>query len=168
MDTLKKDLDHIRADGIDSGALYKRVCKYLSELLSYKATGLTPEEIAKLQTEVDFASLKEIWGETSAKVEFGVPLDCLRELLKAERDGRLVVLPFHVGTPLYEATQGGVKDFVVESFSIYPGDMFIHATIADSSSAMRIFGPEHIAKTVFLTRQEAEAEVERLKGGICP
>lgn len=100
MDRLKKDLEHIRTDGIDSGALYKRVCKYLSELLSYMATGLTPEEIAKLQTEVDFARLKEIWGETPAKVEFGVPFDRLRELLQAERDGRLVVLPRGHGCPM--------------------------------------------------------------------
>lgn len=53
MDRLKKDLDHIKADGIDSGALYKRVCKYLSELVAYKATELTPETVVHAHWVVD-------------------------------------------------------------------------------------------------------------------
>lgn len=36
MERLKKDLAHIKKDGIDSSALYRRVCKYLEELARYK------------------------------------------------------------------------------------------------------------------------------------
>ncbi len=48
MDQLGKDLDRLVVKGMDSKALYKRVCKYLMELVAYRATGLTPERAAKL------------------------------------------------------------------------------------------------------------------------
>lgn len=181
MDRLKKDLEHIRADGIDSGALYKRVCKYLSELLSYMATGLTPEEVAKLQTEVDFDRLKEIWGETPAKVEFGVSFDRLRELLQAERDGRLVVLPCKVGDTVYEIDHPDYGIIVCKVLRIdgyigpmahVPGNPMVSALSVGvevveghgvgSSYAFEI---EDFGKTVFLARPEAEVALEQLKGG---
>lgn len=155
MDTLKKDLDHIRADGIDSGALYKRVCKYLSELLSYKATGLTPEEVEKLKAEVDFDHLKEIWGETPAKVEFGVPLDRLQELLQAEEDGRLVVLPCKVGDTVYRVFHAQGHTPVIGEHKI--------ATLGDATNLVGRMGERRNVST-YLTRPEAEAAVERLKG----
>ncbi len=48
MDRLQKDLDHMVAEGLDSGALYKRVCKYLRELVAYRTFELTPERVAEL------------------------------------------------------------------------------------------------------------------------
>ncbi len=48
MDQLGKDLDRLVVKGMDSKALYKRVCKYLMELSTYRASGLTPEEATEL------------------------------------------------------------------------------------------------------------------------
>ncbi len=48
MDQLGKDLDRLVVKGMDSKALYKRVCKYLMELVAYRATSLTPERAAEL------------------------------------------------------------------------------------------------------------------------
>lgn len=85
-----------------------------------------------------------------------------QELAQAEKDGRLVVLPFCIGAPLYETTGKGVREYQVEQFSIGSKDLFIHAV--DKCiwyRGGRIFGPEQIGKTVFLTREEAEAALKK-------
>ncbi len=99
--------------------------------------------------------------------EDAMPLERSQELAKAEKEGRLVVLPFCVGVPLYEATGKGVWEYQVEQFSIGSKDLFIQAV--DKGiwyKGGRIFGPEQIGKTVFPTRREAEAALETRMGAI--
>lgn len=61
------------------------------DLLAYKNTGLTPESVEALKL--------SMMGKTIAEIkEFnGLPVDRLRELAEADKDGRLVVLPCKVG-----------------------------------------------------------------------
>ena len=95
-----------------------------------------------------------------------MPLERVQELAQAEKDGRLVVLPFCVGAPLYEATKKGVREYEVEQFSIGSEDLFIHAL--DKViwyRGGRIFGLDQIGKTVFLTREEAEAALKKREAG---
>lgn len=105
MDRLKKDLDHIKADGIDSGALYKRVCKYLEELAEYKDIGLTSEELALYKTVKDVA--------------LHTPAGRLVDILYAERDGRLVVLP-EVPEDDRQAFVEGLHDYFQEAANYDP------------------------------------------------
>lgn len=79
VERLQRDLKHLKKAGLDSGALYERVCKYLAELVSYKDTRLTPEEI-------------ELYKEAQEISESMAPARLI-EFAKAEKDGRLVVLP---------------------------------------------------------------------------
>lgn len=91
-----------------------------------------------------------------------MPLERVQELARAEKDGRLVVLPFCVGSSLYEATGKGVREYETEQFSIGSEDLFIHAL--DKViwyRGGRIFGLDQIGKTVFLTREEAEAALKK-------
>lgn len=69
-------------------------------LAAYEETGLVPEAVEHLK----LASM----GKAIAEIkEFeGVPVDRLRELAKAKKEGRLVVLPCDVGDTVYVINPG--------------------------------------------------------------
>lgn len=99
-----------------------------------------------------------------AAYEDTMPLERAQELAHADKDGRLLELPFCVGTTLYEAMKRGIREYVVEQFSIGGEDLLIHAL--DKGlwyRGGRIFGLEQIGKTVFMTREEAEAALRKEK-----
>lgn len=56
----------------------------VDRLAAYEDTGMEPEEIKAVSKALD-----------------GIPFGRFREIVEAERDGRLVVLPCKVGTPVY-------------------------------------------------------------------
>ena len=63
-------------------------------LAAYEDTGLEPESVEALKLSMMGKAISEI-------TEFdGLPIDRLRELAEADRDGRLVVLPFTSGRTL--------------------------------------------------------------------
>ena len=119
-------------------------------LKEYEDTGFDPEEIA------DFMKR---WEQT---VEIGGMLkkyciDHIRDLLHAEQDGRLVVLPCKVGDHVW----ADGREAIVVWFFGYKTERYLHAQFFDNAEYTDIPFYE-IGKTVFLTRQEAEAA---LKGG---
>ena len=119
-------------------------------LKEYEDTGFDPEEIA------DFMKR---WEQT---VEIGGMLkkyciDHIRDLLHAEQDGRLVVLPCKVGDHVW----ADGREAIVVWFFGYKTERYLHAQFLDNAEYTDIPFYE-IGKTVFLTRQEAEAA---LKGG---
>ena len=114
-------------------------------LKEYEDTGFDPEEIA------DFMKR---WEQT---VEIGGMLkkyciDHIRDLLHAEQDGRLVVLPCKAGDHVW--VDG--REAVVEKFFGYETERYLHAQFYDNMQYIDIPFTE-IGKTVFLTREEAEA-----------
>ena len=117
-------------------------------LKEYEDTGFDPEEIA------DFMKR---WEQT---VEIGGMLkkyciDHIRDLLQAEQDGRLVVLPCKVGDHVW----ADGREAIVVWFFGYKTERYLHAQFLDNAEYTDIPFYE-IGKTVFLTRQEAA-----LKGG---
>ena len=119
-------------------------------LKEYEDTGFDPEEIA------DFMKR---WEQT---VEIGGMLkkyciDHIRDLLHAEQDGRLVVLPCNVGDHVW----ADGREAIVVWFFGYKTERYLHAQFLDNAEYTDIPFYE-IGKTVFLTREEAEAA---LKGG---
>lgn len=95
-------------------------------------------------------------------VVHGEPTEHLRELLRAEKDGRLVVLPCKAGDELW-------------SFSTYPAARVYGFTVTDISTlngrtVLNTLGcgtlwERDIGKTVFLTREEAEKALEARENG---
>ena len=152
MESLTKRVDGIAvleswAIDKDPVSIIQRLCNRLS---TYEDTGLEPEEIA------DFMKR---WEQT---VEIGGMLkkyciDHIRDLLHAEQDGRLVVLPCKAGDHVW--VDG--REAVVENFFGYETERYLHAQFYDNMQYIDIPFAE-IGKTVFLTREEAEAA---LKGG---
>ena len=121
-------------------------------LKEYEDTGFDPEEIA------DFMKR---WEQT---VEIGGMLkkyciDHIRDLLQAEQDGRLVVLACKVGGHVW----ADGREAIVVWFFGYKTERYLHAQFFDNAKYTDIPFYE-IGKTVFLTREEADAALA-LKGG---
>ena len=125
----------------------RRVWERLKE---YEDTGLGPEEIA------DFMKRWERAVEIAGLCKNG-GIDHLLELKKAEQDGRLVVLPCKVGDTVYFTLLGRIIEKPVFSIVSFSASARIYC---DGTS--EYFRPEDFGKTVFVTREEAEAA---LKGG---
>ena len=95
-------------------------------------------------------------------------LDRLKELVEADRKGRCVVLPCKLHDKVFFVENGCVKETEVDSFHNWTSGHWKISTHTD-----RMF--DHwkgyeidfsgINKTVFLTREEAEAALEKMKGG---
>lgn len=114
-----------------------------------------------------------------AAYEDTMPLERAQELAKAEKDGRLVVLPCKVGDFLYEvdAPEYGVITCKVLSIYYHNGPMF-HVPGNDVVSALSVevevidghgkgssynFELRDFGKTVFLTCEEAETALKKRK-----
>ena len=84
----------------------------------------------------------------------------MRELLRAEKDGRLVVLPCKVGDELGSFSTygtGRVYGFTVTDISTLNG-----RTVLNTLGCGTLWERD-IGKTVFLTREEAEKALEARK-----
>ena len=118
-------------------------------LRQYLDTGMTPEAF---QSFVVF--LQDLIGNQKASEA----LDRFRQLAKADKDGRLAVLPCKVGDTVYFTLLGKIIEKQV--FSIVS---FSNSTRIYCSGTSEYFRPEDIGKTFFLTREEAEKALEAKK-----
>lgn len=109
-------------------------------LRAYLNTGCTPEECANAVNIIRIA-----FSDDTSKAER------IRKLLKADKEGRLVVLPCKVGDTVYrlqyveESPQRFIVDAVPIKFALVWLDEF--------------------GKTVFFTREEAKAALEAMEYG---
>ena len=112
-------------------------------LRKYLDTSLTPEEIKAPLTEDAMINL--------AAQALGVEPSRLRELAEADKDGCVVVLPCKVGDTVWR---------IKWTFETYPdkSEPYIEP---DAFLLQDVF---NIGKTVFLTREEADHELKRVKG----
>lgn len=116
-----------------------------NRLAKYEDTGLEPEKIVFLKNIVDDAF--------SDKPEF---TEHIRELLRAEKDGRLVVLPCKVGDTIYRCGDPIKKtyEWQIAYVEVYEDETVF---VDDSDNT---FVEADIGKTVFLTREAAEKALE--------
>lgn len=119
----------------ESGSFTQR--KVWERLKAYEDTGLTPELV---QETAELA----IWVHDNG-------IEKIKEWIKADKDGRLMVLPCKVGDTVYFALLGKIIEKQV--FSIVA---FSNSTRIYCDGTSEYFRPEDIGKTVFLTREEAE------------
>lgn len=129
----------------------------LDRLAAYEDTGLEPEEIAKIREDVENGYLK------STARRYGIPVDRLRELAKADREGRCVVLPCKPSdVTVYQlrnkkhARGVGISPRHVGSASVWgDGHYALHHQGLDDCL------DRDLGKTWFLTEEDAE---KALKG----
>ena len=134
--------------GCTKGCIVPRI---YARLAAYEDTGVEPEDLNRAFNVT--ASLK-----LAAQVLRTTP-DHLRDILQAEKDGRMVVLPCKAGDHVW--VDG--REAVVENFFGYETERYLHAQFYDNMQYIDIPFAE-IGKTVFLTREEAETAMA-LKGG---
>ncbi len=118
-----------------------------NRLAEYEDTRLEPEKIVFLKNVVDDAF--------SDKPEF---TEHIRELLRAEKDGRLVILPCKVGDTIYRCGDPIKKiyEWQIAYVEVYEDETVF---VDDSDNT---FVEADIGKTVFLTREEAEKALEEV------
>lgn len=130
----------------------------VERLAAYEDTGLDPEQCENAK-----AIIESAFSNDTSKAER------IRELLKADKDGRLVVLPVRpvltqsIGSMLYIIEDGEiVEDSLCEALAGMGsnGEINIfYTTLSDQIS----FEQADIGKTVFLTREAAEEALEAMK-----
>lgn len=131
-------------------------------LAAYEETGRTPEEVTALGKLFDYAL-----EESKTLTEQLALLNRIRDLAKADKDGRLAVRPYKIDAAVYVL----VKDeavFYPETNGWYIGKETIGAITRDGfylgDPEEGSFEPnDEIGKTVFLTREEAKKALEAMK-----
>lgn len=121
----------------------------VERLAAYEDTGLTPQACAEAREAGKVLS--------SCDISFGR----LAELLTADSAGRLVVLPCKVGDTLFRVFDGNISEHEVQNMKYFARQRRLGID-------MTPFFPDagkFIGKTVFLTREEAEAALEAKKNG---
>ena len=153
---------NVDMDCIDCPALEKLV----DRLGAYEDTGLEPEEVSeilidKAVVETNLKQYEDACGDIS--------ISHLRELARADMEGRCVVLPCKVGdtvwvTCAYGTTFDKPKEASVTKFVLHDDEiMFLEAIIfVDLGEGKKDYGfsTTSFGKIVFLTREEAEAGLE--------
>ena len=140
----------------------KRRGKEVDRLSAYEDTGLEPEEVR-----IQYDILRRY-----SEAADGIGLKRIRELARAEKEGRLVVLPCKVGDLLYEVDlpEYGVITCKVLSIMYYKGPRFhvpgneivssvdveVEVVEGHGKGGSYTFELRDFGKAVFLTRQEAE------------
>ena len=134
----------------------------INRLAAYEDTGLTPEEIERI---VDaYGRGHTLRTESAERLEIvrEIKTGRLRELVQAEQDGRMVVLP---SKTVWELTMDAGPDCDLKC----PVDAYDEALGCDLCSKAKPFAYERpctqerlkgLGKTVFLTREEAEAAMK--------
>lgn len=126
----------------------------VERLAAYEDTGLEPESVEALKLSMTGKAISEI-------TEFdGLPIDRLRELAEADKDGRLVVLPCKVGDGLWAFCSHPVEQ--VYSFTVTDISTLNGRTMLNTSRC-GVIDARDVGKTVFLTREEAEKALEAMK-----
>ena len=115
------------------------------------------------KNERDGAPLSNAIARLAAYEETGLEPE---ELAQAKKKGRLVVLPCDVGDKLYDVTLGEVREKIVISLSMLLSKSVNHLVIHAENfrNAVTSYELQDIGKTVFLTREAAEAALDAMRG----
>ena len=127
----------------------------MMRLAAYEDTGMEPEQCENAKIIIESA-----FSDDTSKAER------IRELLKADKEGRLVVMPCKVGDRLYEVTgRKTISVYKVKAIRVELFGLFIEWDIVEGFVWQSLSGINagEIGKTVFLNREEAEKALEAMK-----
>lgn len=124
-------------------------------LKAYEDAGLSPQACAEA---------REIEETLSG---FDYSISRMVELMKADKDGRVVVLPCKVGDTIYFVNAKHILEFTVVGYAVDEiGISWVYSEHVDKTGHTyeRTFSPDRIGKTTFLSREEAEKALAEMKG----
>ena len=128
----------------------------VERLAAYEDTGLTPEQCENAKIIIESA-----FSDDTSKAER------IRELLKADKAGRVVVLPCKVGETVYFVNAKQILEFAVVGFAVdETGISWVHSEHVDKigNTNERTFSPDRFGKNTFPTREEAEKALQEMEG----
>ena len=127
-------------------------------LAAYEETGLEPEEIDDLQAQ--YNTILKAMIQDGERI---ISTDRLAELARADREGRVVVLPCKIDDDVYINLFGRTLDATVISISELASTPTYKAMYG--IRLCYIFKADDVGETVFLTRAEAEEALRREQDG---
>lgn len=133
-------------------------CRLLQE---YLGTGLTPDGVEALKLSMMGKAVAEI------KEFDGLPIDRLKALAIADEEGRVVVLPCKVGQRVFALLDTDKHISECEVKQIGMGNKIGFIGLEPIGARGREYGISlnGFGKTVFRTREEAEAALRRAENG---
>lgn len=142
---------------IDVEAVREHAMEFYWRLKAYEDTHMMPSDVTSMR--MDMAILAALFN--------GIDVDRMRELVAAERDGRVVVPPCKVGDTVYYRCGKRITDFEIVGFSVDKKGASIiyaeHHADENSTAYSCVFDVKKIGKTVFFTREEAERALRKEK-----
>lgn len=127
----------------------------VDRLAAYENTGMEPEDFKRAFTE---DALLKLTGQL-----LGVTPDRLRELAQADREGLCGIPPVKLRQKIFRVFNGKVYEEIVCSATWEPFTPRPRWKVWVMGSGFPYYWNEVIGKTVFLTREEAEAALRREK-----
>ena len=158
-DTAIEIINELHTERLDYYSEYIPLIDAANRLAAYEDTGLEPEEIERI---VDaYGRGHTLRTESAERLEIvrEIKTDRLRELAKAEKDGRLEVLPCKVGDHIL----ADGREAIVVWFFGYKTGRYLHAQFLDNAECADIPFYE-IGKNRLSAREDAEAALA-WKGG---
>ena len=116
----------------------------------YEESGLSPAGAAKA------AEIEKGLSEDGYSIERMVELMC------ADKEGRVIVLPCKVGEPAYWVHNGIITDCRINRIQANRKGVFLCLKSVKAHGAFRV--DTCLGKTVFLSREEAEKALAELEG----
>ena len=137
--------------------------KALKKLTAYEDTGLEPEDLALgLNAAVRRKAGAEYYGLSPDQMDVAV------DLFRTDKDGRVVVLPCKIGGTMYtnisvhgDRYRKADRPYPVKVVYIGMGEGTSYFHGEYSNERVFPFDFDRIGKTVFLTREEAEAALRK-------
>ena len=125
--------------------------RLVERLADYEDTGLTPEQCENAKVIIESA-----FSDDTSKAER------IRELLKADKDGRLVVLPCKPGDTVYFRTYdcNGTVDLGIQPHKV---TAIVGRAVVSGRYTDAVLLPGQYGVSWFLTREEAEKALEAMK-----
>lgn len=145
----------------DNGCTNCPLKEAIDRLAAYENTGLEPEAIEQIKLSFMGKAIAEI------KEFEGISVARLKELAQAEKDGRLVMLPCKIEDTVYIIRGERIIVATVEAIHQWSSGKW-KLSVHTDKRYMQWVGYEipfdDFGKTVFLTREEAEAVLKKREG----
>ena len=140
----------------------------IARLAAYEETGLEPEEIEHILD--SYGRGMTLRTENAQRLEIikEISTNRLRELSQADRDGRCLIVPVKLGQPVY-CLQKYFNDATMKSEKRVKCRIvdFIQVASKMFEANGLIYRFSEIGKTVFLTREAAEAALKESEDDPC-
>lgn len=139
----------------------RHIIELLEKLEQYLKTGLTPEEVEQLK----LASMGK--ADTEIRMFDDGRMERLSELMEADKEGRVVILPCRPGEIVYTIFCGRVIERSVGKFIVnsYTRPMIWAELDCDWCSRKTVRWDLEEGKKFFTNRAEAEKALEAMRDG---